>query len=126
MRLPPPIVAAPARPAPPQVTFTAPPNLGTFVVRAYATVGASGRYGSGEGRLVVRRTLSLTPSVPRFVRVGDTFEAGAVVTVESAPATVNVSVTVSAVVFWGWGCVVRRTRVRRSTRPTRTRHVLSG
>ncbi|KAG2452414.1 hypothetical protein HYH02_002657 [Chlamydomonas schloesseri] len=80
-----------------RVTFTAPANLGTFVIRAHAaTTGAAAgrRYGSGEGRLVVRRALSLTASAPRFVRVGDAFEAGCVVTVGSAPATVAVTLTV--------------------------------
>ncbi|PNW72413.1 hypothetical protein CHLRE_16g677205v5 [Chlamydomonas reinhardtii] len=74
-----------------RVAFTAPPNLGTFVLRAFAASGAAAKYGSGEAKLAVRRALSLTPSVPRFVRVGDQFEAGVVVTVGSAPASVTVS-----------------------------------
>jgi uncharacterized protein YfaS (alpha-2-macroglobulin family) len=59
-------------------------------------VGSSGaaRYGSAETSLVVRRSLSLTAAVPRFVRVTDTFEAGVVVTVGSAPASVTVTVQV--------------------------------
>ncbi|KAG2489968.1 hypothetical protein HYH03_011597 [Edaphochlamys debaryana] len=77
------------------VEFTAPPNLGTFKLRAFAAAGAKAKYGSGEGQVVVRRRLSLTPSVPRFVRASDTFEAGAVVTVGSLPATVKVTATVS-------------------------------
>ncbi|KAG2447325.1 hypothetical protein HYH02_007655 [Chlamydomonas schloesseri] len=78
-------------------TFTAPPNLGTFVLRAFAASGAAAKYGSGEAKLAVRRALSLTPSVPRFVRVGDKFEAGVVVTVSSAPASVTVNVKVADV-----------------------------
>ncbi|GIL68720.1 hypothetical protein Vafri_21968 [Volvox africanus] len=74
--------------------FTAPQNLGAFVIRAYAAAGRTAKYGSAQGELVVRRRLSLTPSVPKFVRVGDTFEAGVVVTVGSAPATVNVTLQV--------------------------------
>ncbi|GLI63593.1 hypothetical protein VaNZ11_006598 [Volvox africanus] len=74
--------------------FTAPQNLGAFVIRAYAAAGRTAKYGSAEGEVVVRRRLSLTPSVPKFVRVGDTFEAGVVVTVGSAPATVNVTLQV--------------------------------
>ena len=64
------------------------PTYRAFVVAA----GPSGaaRYGSAEASLVVRRALSLTAAVPRFVRVTDTFEAGVVVTVGSAPATVTV------------------------------------
>ncbi|PNH02259.1 hypothetical protein TSOC_011775, partial [Tetrabaena socialis] len=78
------------------VTFTAPENLGTFVIRAYAAAGSSARYGSAETKLAVRRRLSLTPSVPRFARVGDFFEAGAVVTVGSLPATVTLTAAVRA------------------------------
>lgn len=40
----------------------------------HAAVSAGGRYiGSQEGQLIVRRTLSLTPSLPRDVRSGDVF-----------------------------------------------------
>lgn len=34
-------------------------------------------YGQAEAQLVVRRTLSLTASLPRIVRVGDAFMVGA-------------------------------------------------
>mmetsp|Transcript_14647 Transcript_14647/g.36469 ORF Transcript_14647/g.36469 Transcript_14647/m.36469 type:complete len:2268 (-) Transcript_14647:639-7442(-) len=61
-------------------TFTAPANLGSFVVRAYAVARGGGALGAGEARLIVRRTLSLTPSLPRAVRAGDVFQAGVVVT----------------------------------------------
>lgn len=61
------------------LNFTAPQNLGTFVVRAYAASG-TGVFGNQETKVVVRRKLSLVPSVPRFVRVGDRFKAGAVIT----------------------------------------------
>ncbi|GLI68405.1 hypothetical protein VaNZ11_012792 [Volvox africanus] len=74
--------------------FTAPPNLGTFVIRAFAAAGSSGRYGSGEAKIAVRRRLSLTPSLPRFARVGDVFQSGVIVTVGSAPATVNVQLQI--------------------------------
>ncbi|GIL54039.1 hypothetical protein Vafri_9594, partial [Volvox africanus] len=74
--------------------FTAPPNLGTFVIRAFAAAGSSARYGSGEAKVAVRRRLSLTPSLPRFARVGDVFQSGVIVTVGSAPATVNVQLQV--------------------------------
>ena len=72
-------------------TFTAPSNLGTFVVRAYAA-SSSGLFGSAESEIIVRRQVSLTPSVPRFVRTGDVFEAGAVVTV-SGSAGASISLT---------------------------------
>ncbi|KAG1668837.1 hypothetical protein FOA52_004932 [Chlamydomonas sp. UWO 241] len=62
------------------VTFNAPANLGTFVIRAYAVEGSTARYGAAVTEVVVRRLLSLTPSLPRFVRIGDTFAAGVIVT----------------------------------------------
>lgn len=95
------------------VDFAAPDNLGRFVVRAYvaapkaqakaaAAAASSGSsssavaYGAGESALVVRRTVSLVPSLPRQVRVGDSFTAGVLV---EAPGTVSkVTVVVSAFV----------------------------
>ncbi|GIM10107.1 hypothetical protein Vretimale_13885, partial [Volvox reticuliferus] len=56
--------------------------------------GSSAKYGSGEAKVAVRRRLSLTPSIPRFARVGDVFQSGVIVTVGSAPATVNVQLKV--------------------------------
>lgn len=80
------------------VTLKVPQNLGSFVIRAYAaTKGspiAASKYGSDESWLLVRRTVSLTPSVPRIARVGDKFEAGVVVT--AAGSTTETSLTVSA------------------------------
>lgn len=53
----------------------------------------TGKFGSGERELIVRRTVSLTPSAPRFARVGDVFEAGAVVTVSGSSTSLpNVTV----------------------------------
>lgn len=83
------------------LNFTAPDSLGTFVVRAYAAARGGGRYGSGEGSIIVRRSISLTASVPRFVRVGDVFEAGVVVTVSGntaagSSASVTVALTIAA------------------------------
>eukprot|EP00879_Flechtneria_rotunda_P001797 GHRR01001961.1.p1 GENE.GHRR01001961.1~~GHRR01001961.1.p1 ORF type:complete len:2104 (+),score=689.06 GHRR01001961.1:216-6527(+) len=81
------------------IAFTAPDNLGQFVVRAYAAVPTPAvpegiLYGAAERVLVVRRTLSLTPSLPRQVRVGDNFTAG--VLVESPGITKGVNVTLTA------------------------------
>jgi hypothetical protein len=87
------------------VDFPAPDNLGRFVVRAYvaapkaavktASDSNSGVvYGGGESAVIVRRTVSLVPSLPRQVRVSDKFTAGVLV---EAPGTVNgVTVTVTA------------------------------
>ncbi|GMH44588.1 hypothetical protein BSKO_12540 [Bryopsis sp. KO-2023] len=76
------------------VNFAAPDNLGTFNIRAYVAT-ANEKYGSVERELIVRRAISLTPSAPRFARVGDEFEAGAVVTVSGTnPSQTNVSVAI--------------------------------
>lgn len=77
-------------------SFKAPPNLGSFVLRAYvASVGsdsAASKYGSAESTLLVRKTVSLTPSVPRIVRVGDKFEAGVLVTAPDISSDISVTV----------------------------------
>jgi uncharacterized protein YfaS (alpha-2-macroglobulin family) len=85
------------------VDFPAPESLGTFVVRAYAAapkpesnaVAVGVVYGAAETQLVVRRAVSLTPSLPRQVRAGDNFTAGVLV---EAPGelTSDTSVTVTA------------------------------
>ncbi|GMH44597.1 hypothetical protein BSKO_12549 [Bryopsis sp. KO-2023] len=76
------------------VNFTAPDNLGTFNIRSYVAT-ANEKYGIVERELIVRRAISLTPSAPRFARVGDAFEAGAVVTVSGInPSKTNVSVSI--------------------------------
>ncbi|KIZ04279.1 hypothetical protein MNEG_3680 [Monoraphidium neglectum] len=81
------------------VAFAAPPNLGTFVVRAYAASPPDGEaptlYGAGESRVVVRRGVSLLPSVPRIVRTGDTFEGGVIVTSPGASGATKVTVVAS-------------------------------
>ncbi|MEW5301344.1 MAG: hypothetical protein WDW36_004208 [Sanguina aurantia] len=68
-----------------ELTFTAPSNLGTFVVRAYVTQGSTASYGSSESSLIVRTPLALTPALPRMVRVGDNFSAGVIVTLPQQP-----------------------------------------
>ncbi|GFH18397.1 A2M domain-containing protein, partial [Haematococcus lacustris] len=79
-------------------TFTAPANLGTFVVRAYAVSKGGQALGSAEGQLVVRRSVSITASLPRAVRINDTFQAGVLVTAPGyagpGPLPVTVSVQV--------------------------------
>lgn len=56
-------------------------------------ITGTGKFGSAEMEVIVRRRVSLTPSAPRFARVGDVFEAGAVVTVSDTSET-NASVNV--------------------------------
>ncbi len=55
-----------------------PDNLTTFRVMAVA-VTADDRFGSGESSLLVTKPLLARPALPRFIRPGDTFSAGAVV-----------------------------------------------
>ncbi len=71
-----------------------PDNLTTFRVMAVA-VTAGDRYGSGQSTLLVTRPLLARPALPRFVRPGDAFAAGAVVNARSG-AAVPVTVTASA------------------------------
>jgi uncharacterized protein YfaS (alpha-2-macroglobulin family) len=72
-----------------------PDNLTTFRIMAVA-VTAGDRYGSGESRVLVTRPLLARPALPRFVRAGDRFEAGAVVNHrlgQSAAVTVEAQAT---------------------------------
>lgn len=80
-------------------TFTAPQNLGTFVLRAIA-VTPDLTFGTAEASLIVRRDVSITAALPRFARVGDIFSAGVLVTQQGGcgPAkcpAVHVSVAVT-------------------------------
>src|SRR4029079_12128559 len=59
-------------------TVTLPDNLTTFRVMAVA-VTAGDRFGSGKSPLLVTRPLLARAALPRFVRPGDRFSAGAVI-----------------------------------------------
>jgi hypothetical protein len=59
-------------------TVTLPDNLTTFRVMAVA-VTAGDRYGKGQTPLLVTRPLLARAALPRFLRPGDRFTAGAVV-----------------------------------------------
>lgn len=59
-------------------TVTLPDNLTTFRLMAVA-VTAGDRYGKGESPLLVTRPLLARAALPRFVRPGDRFTAGAVI-----------------------------------------------
>ena len=72
-------------------TAKLPDNLTTFRVMAVAATQGD-RVGSGEARMLVTRALVARPALPRFLRPGDEFTAGAVVnrrTGPSAPVTVR-------------------------------------
>ena len=61
-----------------RVKFKLPDNLTAFRVMALA-VTADSRFGKGRGQVKVNKPLLMLPSLPRFVRVGDTIKAGVVV-----------------------------------------------
>ncbi|MEO8879915.1 MAG: alpha-2-macroglobulin family protein [Gemmatimonadaceae bacterium] len=71
-----------------------PDNLTTFKVMAVA-VTAGDRYGKGESSLLVTRPLIARAALPRFVRPGDAFTAGAVVN-QRAGGTPTVRIDASA------------------------------
>jgi len=60
-----------------RVKFKLPDNLTTFKLMVVAST--SDRFGSGDTTIVVNKPLLLTPSVPRFVRLGDEFWGGVLV-----------------------------------------------
>jgi uncharacterized protein YfaS (alpha-2-macroglobulin family) len=60
------------------VTFDLPSNLTSFKVMAVAQT-ADSAFGRGDDVFRVTKPLQLQPSMPRFVRAGDRFEAGVVV-----------------------------------------------
>jgi len=61
------------------VKFTLPDNLTTFRVMAVAQTKDS-LFGRGDAALKVAKPVLLLPALPRFARVGDTFQGGILVT----------------------------------------------
>ena len=78
-------------------TAKLPDNLTTFRIMAVA-VTANDRYGKGESSLLVTRPLLARQALPRFVREGDNFTAGAVINRrDGAAVPVTVKATASGV-----------------------------
>ena len=78
-----------------------PDNLTTFRLMAIA-VTAGDRYGKGESSLLVTRPLLARQALPRFVREGDNFTAGAVINRrDGAAATVTVKAAAAGVSLRG-------------------------
>ncbi len=78
-----------------RVTFKLPDNLTTFKIMAVANSIAS-EFGYGSSELKVNQPLMLLASLPRFARIGDTFEAGAVIhnySGSAGEATLNLEVS---------------------------------
>lgn len=66
-------------------TWKLPDNTGAFELRAYAVSQSRHLFGGGVAtQQLVRRPVSMSPSLPRIARVGDSFECGVTITV--APA----------------------------------------
>lgn len=62
-----------------QVTFTLPESITTF--RFMASAFTEGNlYGNGQEDVIVTQPLIMKPALPRFARLGDTFEAGVLLT----------------------------------------------
>ncbi len=74
-------------------SFTLPDNLTTFRLMAVVVTQAD-RFGSGDTSIQVNKPVMALPALPRFARVGDTFEAGVVVHAQGGSAG-EVSVTAS-------------------------------
>ncbi|HKN65298.1 MAG TPA: alpha-2-macroglobulin family protein, partial [Gemmatimonadaceae bacterium] len=82
-------------------TAKLPDNLTTFRIMAVA-VTANDRYGKGESSLLVTRPLLARQALPRFVREGDTFTAGAVINRrDGAAVPVTVKATATGVTLRG-------------------------
>jgi uncharacterized protein YfaS (alpha-2-macroglobulin family) len=75
-------------------TFKLPDNLTTFRIMAVAITDAE-RFGSGEATIQVNKPVLVLPALPRFARVGDTFEAGVVVHAYGGSGAGEVTVTAS-------------------------------
>jgi alpha-2-macroglobulin len=76
-----------------RVHFKLPDNLTTLRLMAVA-VAQDDRFGSGETQLVTSRPLMLRPALPRFLRAGDSLDAGVIVTTKGLPAS-RVVVTIA-------------------------------
>lgn len=79
-----------------ELAFDLPDNLTSFRLMAVAAT-VDGRFGSGESRLEVRKPLLVRPGLPRFLSVGDSFDARAIVQRldPELPADVEVDLQVS-------------------------------
>jgi alpha-2-macroglobulin len=77
-----------------KVRFKLPDSLTTYRIMAVAA-GEDDRFGYAQDRVTTSRPLMGRPAFPRFIRAGDTLEAGVVVNAKGMPKT-RVDVTVAA------------------------------
>ncbi len=77
------------------VRFKLPDGLTTYRLMAVAAA-EDDRFGSGEAQVTTSRPLMARPALPRFLRAGDTIEAGVVVTSKGLPAAqVEVAIAIT-------------------------------
>lgn len=84
-----------------KVSFKLPETLTTHRLMAVA-VSQGDRYGFGQARVTTSKPLMARPSLPRFVRAGDSFEAGVIVSKKGVAAgKVKVKATFTGLVASG-------------------------
>lgn len=66
-----------------KTSFKLPDSLTSYRIMAVA-VGKTDRFGFGEERITSKKALMARPSMPRFLRAGDRFEAGVLVSAAEA------------------------------------------
>lgn len=82
-------------------SFKLPDNLTTFRIMAVAAA-EDDRFGYAQDRVTVSRPLMARPAFPRFVRAGDTLDAGVVVTSKGLPrAKIDVAITAEGLTLDG-------------------------
>ncbi len=82
-------------------SFKLPDNLTTFRIMAVAAA-EDDRFGYAQDRLTVSRPLMARPAFPRFVRAGDTLDAGIVVTSKGLPKSkIDVAITAEGLTIDG-------------------------
>ena len=83
------------------VSFKLPDSLTTYRVMAVVTA-EDDRFGFADKRVTTSRTLMARPAFPRFLRAGDAFEAGVVVTSKGLKAAdIDVALTASGITLKG-------------------------
>jgi len=85
-----------------EVSFKLPDNLSKF--RIMAVANSVSMFGSNSTDITVKKTLMLKPQLPRFLRVGDSFNGGVVVynyTGSASTVTVSIEATGDSISFDG-------------------------
>jgi hypothetical protein len=84
-----------------RVSFRLPDTLTTYRLMA-VTAAEDDRFGFAEGRVVASRPIMARPALPRFLRAGDTFEAGVVLSTKGiAKTSATVEMTAEGVALSG-------------------------